>query len=74
LLFRMIRRRATQAEIETTAFWEGDPLVVLWRLRYKLALRGLPEMFLIRGIVFSYEAVAGVISIVPSIAQARWST
>src|SRR6201986_3500947 len=32
-------------------------LVVLWRLRYKLALRDLPEMFLIRGIVFSYEAV-----------------
>jgi putative transposase len=32
-------------------------LVVLWRVRYKLALRDLPEMFLIRGIVFSYEAV-----------------
>ena len=32
-------------------------LVVLWRLRYKLALRDLPEMFLIRGIVFSHEAV-----------------
>ena len=29
-------------------------LVVLWRLRYKLALRDLPEMFLIRGIVFSH--------------------
>ena len=28
-------------------------LVVLWRLRYKLALRDLPEMFLIRGVVFS---------------------
>jgi putative transposase len=27
-------------------------LVVLWRLRFKLALRDLPEMFLIRGIVF----------------------
>jgi putative transposase len=87
-------------------------LVVLWRLRYKLALRDLPEMFLIRGIVFSHEAVrdweakltpalaenlrrrgaarqakagtstrptsrftgSGVISIVPSIAPARWST
>src|SRR3954453_13997191 len=33
------------------------PFVVLWRLRYKLALRGLPEMFAVRGIVFSYEAV-----------------
>src|ERR1700760_2237041 len=32
-------------------------LVVLWRLRYKLSLRDLGEMFLIRGIVFSYEAV-----------------
>jgi putative transposase len=32
-------------------------LVVLWRLRYELALRDLPEMFLIRGVVFSHEAV-----------------
>ena len=32
-------------------------LVVLWRLRYKLAVRDLPEMFLIRGVVFSHEAV-----------------
>src|ERR1700744_4393884 len=32
-------------------------LVVLWRLRSKLSLRDLPEMFLIRGIVFSHEAV-----------------
>ena len=32
-------------------------LVVLWRLRYKLSLRDLSEMFLIRGIVFSCEAV-----------------
>ena len=32
-------------------------LVVLWRLRYKLALRDLPEMFAQRGLVFSYEAV-----------------
>jgi putative transposase len=31
--------------------------VVLWRLRYKLSLRDLAEMFLIRGIIFSYEAV-----------------
>src|ERR1700683_2354941 len=33
------------------------PLVVLWRLRYKLSLRDLPEMFLIRCIVLSHEAV-----------------
>src|SRR5579863_7559532 len=32
-------------------------LVVLWRLRYKLSLRDLPEMFAQRGMVFSYEAV-----------------
>ena len=32
-------------------------LVVLWRLRYRLTLRDLSEMFLQRGIVFSYEAV-----------------
>jgi len=32
-------------------------LVVLWRLRYKLSLRDLAEMFLTRGIVFSHEAV-----------------
>src|SRR3712207_2969978 len=31
--------------------------VVLWRLRYKLSLRDLLEMFAVRGIVFSYEAV-----------------
>ena len=31
--------------------------MVFWRLRYKLSLRDLPEMFLIRGIEFSYEAV-----------------
>jgi transposase-like protein len=32
-------------------------LVVLWRLRYKLSLRDLAEMFLVRGIVFSHESV-----------------
>ena len=32
-------------------------LVVLWRLRYKLSLRDLAEMFLVRGITFSHEAV-----------------
>ena len=32
-------------------------LVVLWRRRYKLSLRDLAEMFLTRGVVFSYEAV-----------------
>src|ERR687885_1026508 len=32
-------------------------LVVLWRLRYRLTLRDLGEMFLQRGIAFSHEAV-----------------
>jgi putative transposase len=32
-------------------------LVILWRLRYKLSLRDLAEMFLERGIIFTHEAV-----------------
>ena len=32
-------------------------IVVSWRLRYKLSLRDLPEMFLIRGVEFTCEAV-----------------
>jgi hypothetical protein len=32
-------------------------LVVFWRLRDKLSLRDLAEMFLIRGLVFTHEAV-----------------
>jgi transposase-like protein len=32
-------------------------LIVFWRLRYKLSLRDLAEMFLIRGLVFTHEAV-----------------
>jgi putative transposase len=32
-------------------------LVVLWRLRYRLTLRDLAEMFLVRGIIFSHEAI-----------------
>ena len=32
-------------------------LVVLWRLRYKLSLRDLAEMFLERGVTFTHEAV-----------------
>jgi len=31
--------------------------VVLWRLRYNLSLRDLPEIFVIRGTVSSHEAV-----------------
>jgi putative transposase len=32
-------------------------LVVLWRLRYKLSPRDLPEMFAVRGLVFCHETV-----------------
>ena len=32
-------------------------LVVLWRLRYKLSLRDLAEMFLERGLAFTHETV-----------------
>ncbi|MBV9811322.1 MAG: hypothetical protein JO326_01120 [Acetobacteraceae bacterium] len=40
------------------SFSEGSPAaMVLWRLRYKPALRDVPEMFALRGLVFSYEAV-----------------
>ncbi len=31
--------------------------VVLWRLRYKLSLRDLAEMFLTRGFTFTHETV-----------------
>ena len=34
-----------------------NDLVVLWRVRYKLSLRDLAEMFLERGVVFTHEAV-----------------
>jgi putative transposase len=32
-------------------------LAVLWRLRYKLSLRDVAEMFLVRGFVFTHETV-----------------
>ena len=45
-------------------------LVVLWWLRYKLALRDLPEMFAVRGIVFSHEAVrAWEAKLTPALAE-----
>src|SRR3954452_9944313 len=34
-----------------------DIMFLFWRLRYKLSLRDLAEMFLIRGLVFTHEAV-----------------
>lgn len=32
-------------------------LIVLWRLRFKLSLRDLAEILLLRGLIFSHEAV-----------------
>ncbi len=51
-------QRAQRRPVEPTQY-PSDliALVVLWRLRYKLSLRDLPEMFVIRGIVFSHEPV-----------------
>lgn len=34
-------------------------LLMFWRLPYKLSLGGLPEMFLFRGIAFTYEEPGG---------------
>ena len=47
------------ADVLNKAQYPSDiiALVVLWRLRYKLSLRDLAEMFLIRGFIFSYESV-----------------
>src|ERR687890_2411014 len=45
-------------------------LVVLWRLLYKLSLRDLPEMFALRGMVFSHEAVrAWEAKLTPALAE-----
>jgi transposase-like protein len=46
-------------------------LVVLWRLRYKLSLRDLPEMFLVRGMMFCHETVrAWEAKLTPALAEA----
>ena len=45
-------------------------LVVLWRLRYKLSLRDLPEMFLVRGMAFCHETVrAWEAKLTPALAE-----
>lgn len=45
-------------------------LVVLWRLRYRLTLRDLAEMFLLRGMAFSHEAVrAWEAKLAPALAE-----
>lgn len=61
--FRCSRCRRTYNERTGTPFnrleYPTDLvlLVVLWRLRYKLSLRDLAEMFLTRGFVFTHETV-----------------
>jgi putative transposase len=45
-------------------------LVVLWRLRYKLSLRDLAEMFLTRGFIFRYEVVRDwEVKLTPALAE-----
>src|SRR6267154_183304 len=56
---KQFNERSTGALNRTQYPSDVVALVVLWRLRYKLSLRDLAEMFLLRGIVFSYEAVRG---------------
>jgi putative transposase len=48
-----------QSDVLNKAQYPSDviALVMLWRLRYKLSLRDLAEMFLARGFIFTYEAV-----------------
>ena len=61
--FRCLHCRRTFNERSGTPFnyltFPSDIVlqVVLWRLRYKLSLRDLAEMFLERGFVFTHEAV-----------------
>jgi hypothetical protein len=47
-------------ELSTDPQYPSDviALVIFWRLRYKLSLRDLPEMFLIRGTEFGYDRAA----------------
>ena len=48
-------------------------LVVLWRLRYKLSLRDLPEMFAVRGIEFCHETVREwEAKLTPALAEDLW--
>jgi putative transposase len=54
---RQFNERSTSQLNRTQYPSDVIALVVFWRLRYKLSLRDLSEMFLIRGIVFSHEAV-----------------
>ena len=54
---RQFNERSTSQLNRTQYPSDVIALVVFWRLRYKLSLRDLAEMFLIRGIVFSHEAV-----------------
>lgn len=63
--FRCLRCRCTFNERSGTPFnyltFPSDIIlqVILWRLRYKLSLRDLAEMFGERGFVFTHEAVRG---------------
>jgi putative transposase len=64
--YRHFRCRRCQRECNERSGTRFNPLqyptdvvcrVVLWRVRYTLSLRDLPEMFLERGLIFTQEAV-----------------
>ncbi len=56
-LRQAVQRRSAGALNRTQYPSDVIALVVLWRLRYRLTLRDLCEMFLHRGIVFNHETV-----------------
>jgi len=49
--------RARHSIIHLQAPTDIALLIVLWRLRYKLSLRDLAEMFLTRGFSFTHETI-----------------
>jgi putative transposase len=64
--YRRFRWRTCQRKVNERTGTSFNPLqyptavvclVVLWRVRYKLSLRALPEMFRERGRLFTHEAV-----------------
>jgi putative transposase len=59
--FRGSRHNERSAGVLNRTQYPSDviALVVLWRLRYRLTLRDLAEMFLIRGIVFGRPSLGG---------------
>jgi hypothetical protein len=82
-----LRQAACSASLLNRAQYPSDVIVlmVLRRLRYKLSLRDVAEMFLVRGIVFSHQAVRtgrrnsrwrqnfAIVDSVASVEAGRWA-